>query len=324
MDKIDNEIKSKSIFITGGAGYIGSHLVDRLVGMNKVTVYDNLSSGKIEFIKQHFGKGNFNFIQCDLLNFVKLKKTIKGHDVIFHLAANPEARAGIENTKLDLEQETIATYNILEAMRLNNIRQIAFSSSGCIYGETPVIPLPEDYAPLLPISLYGAAKLACEALISAFCHIFKMQGWIFRFANIVGPRATHGVIFDLVNKLKKNRWELGVLGDGTQEKPYLHVQECIDGMIFGFNNSNSWINVFNLGCDSSTDVRTIAEMVVGEMGIKNVQIKYKGGERGWPGDVPQVRFSTERINKLGWKASMTSNEAVARGVKEIVNELMGK
>ncbi len=311
-------------FITGGAGFIGSHLVDRLILQGDVTVYDNLSSGRIEFIAHHFGNPNFEFIQKDLLDLEDLKESIKNHDVIFHLAANPDARLGIEDTSLDLNQETIATCNVLEAMRVNGIKKMVFSSSGTIYGETPVIPLPENYGPVLPISLYGAGKVASEALISAFCHTFDMQSWIYRFANIVGPRGTHGVIFDFLHKLKRNSNELEILGDGNQKKPYLSVEDCVEGILFGFENSNERVNFFNLGCESTTDVRTIARMVVKEMGLENVKFEYTGGDRGWPGDVPQVRFNTEKMEKLGWKPRYTSDQAVEMAIKFLVEEIIGE
>lgn len=308
-------------FVTGGAGFIGSHLVDRLIDEgNQVTVYDNLSSGKEEFIKQHIGKDKFKFIEADLLDLEKVKEAIADHDVVFHLAANPEARLGAEDTKLDLEQETIATHNVLEAMRLNRIKEIVFASSGTIYGETPVIPLPEDYGPALPISLYGAGKLACEGLISAFCHTFDMQTWIFRFANIVGKRATHGVIFDFIQKLKQNPYELEILGDGKQCKPYLHVEDCIDGMLFGFRNSHNKVSVFNLGCSTATDVTTIAKTLTEAMGSTGVKFKYTGGDRGWPGDVPQVRFDVTKMSQLGWKPKYTSDEAVRRAIRDILEK----
>ncbi|MFC1931497.1 NAD-dependent epimerase/dehydratase family protein [Chloroflexota bacterium] len=308
------------IFVTGGAGFIGSHLVDRLVSMGKVTVYDNLSSGKKEFIKHHLGGNNFTFVQADLLDFSTLSEAMRSHGVVFHLAANPEARWGIQNTRLDLEQETLATYNVLEAMRVNEIEQIIFASSGTIYGETPVVPLPEDYGPALPISLYGAGKLASEGLISAFCGTFAMRAWIFRFANVVGKRTTHGVIFDFIRKLKQNHAELEILGDGNQRKPYLHVADCIEGVLFGFQNSTDRVNVFNLGCSSATDVNTIARMLVEEMGLEGVAFKHTGGDRGWPGDVPQVRLNVEKMSKLGWRARYTSDEAVRKAIREILEK----
>ncbi len=309
------------IFITGGAGFIGSHLVDRLIAEgNQVTVFDDLSSGRMEFIEHHQGKDNFKFIEADLLNLDKVEEAIKGHEVVFHLAANPEARRGIENTELDLKQETIATYNTLEAMRLNQIKQIVFSSSSTVYGETRLIPLPEDYGPLLPISLYGAGKLASEGLITAFCHTFDMRSWIFRFANIVGCRATHGVAFDFISHLRRNSSELEILGDGTQCKPYLHVDDCVDGILYGFSNAGDRVNVFNLGCSTATDVTSIAKMVVREMGLDNIEFKYTGGDRGWPGDVPQVRLDVGRMNELGWKAKYSSDEAVRKAIRDILDK----
>jgi UDP-glucose 4-epimerase len=294
-------------------------MVERLIAEgNSVLVFDNLSSGRKEFVKQHFSNGHFKLVEADLLDLDKVKEAITGYDVVFHFAANPDARLGIENTELDLKQETIVTYNVLEAMRVNKIKRIVFASSGTIYGETPIIPLPENYGPLLPISLYGAAKLACEALINAFCQTFDMQAWIFRFANIVGKRATHGVIYDFINKLKGNSSELEILGDGSQRKPYLHVDDCIDGVFHGFRNSHDKVNIFNLGCSTTTDVTTIAKFVVKEMGLNNVQFKYTGGDRGWPGDVPQVRLDVTKINRFGWTAKYTSDEAVKKAIKDIL------
>lgn len=311
-------------FVSGGAGFIGSHLVDSLIQKGEVTVYDNLSSGRIEFISHHFNKPGFDFVQKDLLDLEDLKQAIKDQEIVFHLAANPDARMGLEDTSLDLKQETIATYNVLEAMRENGIKKIVFSSSGTIYGETPIIPLPEDYGPVLPISLYGAGKLASESLISAFCHSFEMQCWIFRFANIVGSRSTHGVIYDFIHKLKANPEKLEILGDGTQEKPYLSVEDCVEGMLFGFENSDERVNYFNLGCESTTDVKSIARMVVEELELKNVEFNYTGGKRGWPGDVPQVRFDNQKIRSLGWSPKLSSDQAVLKAVKNSVREIMGE
>lgn len=310
-------------FVTGGAGFIGSHLVDELGKQGEVTVYDNLSSGKREFIQHHLGRPDFVFVQADLLDLTRLNREMTGHDVVFHLAANPDARLGIADTSLDLKQETVATYNVLETMRRNGVNKIVFSSSGTIYGETPVIPLPEDYGPVLPISLYGAGKLAGEALITAFCHTFDMQCWIYRFANIVGSRGTHGVIFDFIHKLKKNAKQLEILGDGTQEKPYLCVEDCVDGMLFGFENSSHKVNYFNLGCESTTKVSSIAGMVVQEMGLENVEYRFAGGDRGWPGDVPQVRLNVTKMQKLGWSPKHDSDQAVRQAIRSMIQEIVG-
>lgn len=309
-------------FVTGGAGFIGSHLVDKLLEKgNIVTVYDNLSSGDKDFIKQHLERDDFTFIEADLLDLEQVKKEIKDHDVVFHIAANPHVRLGEKQTDLDLKQGTIVTYNILEGMRQNGIKKIVYSSSSVVYGETPGMSLPETYGPTLPISFYGAGKLGGEGLISAFCGTFDFQAWVYRFANVVGIRGTHGVIIDFINKLKKNPNELEILGDGKQQKPYLHVSDCVDGILFGFEKSNEALNLFNLGCDSNTTVTKIAEMVVEEMGLKDVKFKYTGGERGWKGDVPRFQLDASKINKLGWNERYTSDDAVRKAIKEVLDNL---
>jgi len=312
----------KKAFITGGAGFIGSHLVDRLMAENyRVTVYDNLVLGKAKNIKDHSDNNNFKFITADLLDTDTLDKTMIGHDIVFHFAANQDLRIATIDTSIDLNQETIATYNVLEMMRHHGIKKMVFSSSATIYGDVPLTPIAENYGPVLPISLYGAGKLAGEALVSSFCHIFDMQAWIYRFTNIIGDRASHGVIYDFVNKLKNNPKELEILGDGKQDRPFLHVEDCVEGILFGLNNAGDQLNLYNLGCDSYTNVVSIADMVAEEMGLENVAYKFTGGRRGWRGDVPQLRFNIDKINRLGWKARLTSDEAVRRAVREIVREL---
>jgi len=306
------------VFVTGGAGFIGSHLVDALMGKGYVvTVYDNLSSGRMDFIEHHIGKKNFSFIEADLLDQKKLRECLEGYDVVFHLAANPDVRLGVEKPDV-AKQDIIATYNLLDVMRLKNVKRIVFSSSSTVYGETPPIPLSEDYGPLLPISVYGAAKLASEGLVSSFCHTFDMQAWIFRFANVVGLRCTHGVIFDFINKLRKNPKELEILGDGRQRKSYLYVSDCVDGMLFGFENAKDQINLFNLGSDGATEVNRIAEMVVDEMKLRDVRFKYTGGKRGWKGDVPRFQFDISKIKKLGWMPRYDSDDAVRMAIKDLL------
>ena len=308
------------VFVTGGAGFIGSHLVDKLIQKgDKVTIFDNLSSGETKYINHHLDNPGFKFIEADLLDLKTVKKEIKNHDMVFHIAANPYVRLGEKQTRLDLEQGTIATYNVLESMRLNNIKKIVFSSSSVVYAETPNIDIPETYGPTLPISLYGAGKLGGEGLISSFCGTFGFQAWIYRFANVVGTRGTHGVIIDFIAKLEKNPRELEILGDGHQQKPYLYVTELVDGMLFGFEHSFEQINLFNLGVDSNTTVTRIAEMVVEEMKLNNVKFKYTGGKRGWAGDVPRFQLSTEKMKKLGWQASLSSDEAVRKAIREILD-----
>jgi len=297
--------------VTGGAGFIGSHLVDRLMTEgNRVTVYDNLVSGKKQWLEHYLGKENFQFIQADLLDFDALKEVMKGQEIIWHLGANTDIPAGNKITDLDLKNCTVATRNVLEAMRQNDIDKIIFASSATVYGDAPPQPLSETFGPLLPISLYGAGKLACEGLISAYSHLFGIKVWMFRFANVVGARMGHGVIYDFIQKLKQNPRELEILGDGKQEKPFFLVEDCIDGMLCAFINSDNQYDVYNLGCNSFTTVTQIAEIVTEEMGLSDVKFKYTGGRRGWLGDVPVVRFSVEKIAKLGWRVRLTSDEAV--------------
>ena len=305
-------------FISGGAGFIGSHLVDRLIKSGEITVYDNLNSGSKELIQHHLGNPKFHFIQADLLDFDVLSKAIANHDIVFNLAANPDVRAGITNTKLDLQQGMLATYNFLEAMRLNQLSKIVFASSSTVYGEAGTKAVAEDYGPLLPISLYGASKLASEGLISAFCHLFNMQAWILRIANVVGARSCHGVIFDFITKLRRNPGELEILGDGTQRKPYIHIDDCIDGMLFALEHCHEKVNVLNLGTDSSTDVATIAAMVVEAMGLSGVKYSYTGGSHGWRGDIPRVSFDITRLKNLGWQPEYTSDEAVRQAIKDVL------
>ena len=306
-------------FITGGAGFIGGHLVDRLMSEgNQVTVYDNLITGKKQWIEHHIGKKNFQFIQADLLDFETLKQAMAGHEIIWHLGANTDIVKGNQITDLDLKSCTTGTYNTLEAMRQNSIDKLLFASSATVYGDAPPIALPETFGPLLPISLYGAGKLACEGLISAYCHLFGIQAWIYRFGNVVGGKMWHGVIYDFIQKLKQNPKELEILGDGKQEKNYFVIEDCIDGMLCAFKNSDSQCDVYNLGCEISVTVTRIAQVVVEEMGLNNVSFRYTGGQRGWPGDVPIVHFNVSKMAKLGWRASHTSEDAVREAAKRLI------
>lgn len=310
----------KNVFVTGGAGFIGSHLIDRLIKNHNVTVYDNLSSGKKEFISHHFDKKNFSFIEADLLDLENLKKAMKKQDAVFHFAANANIVLGSEKTDTDLKQGTMATYNVLESMKINNVKNIVFPSSCTVYGEADVTPIPENYGPMIPVSLYGASKLASEGLITAYCSMFDMSAWVFRFANIVGRRSTHGVIFDFIKKLKNNRDELEILGDGKQTKSYLHIDDCLDAMLFAVEKTNDKVNIFNLGCKDWIGVDRIAEIVVEEMNLKNVKFRYTGGSRGWKGDIPRIMLSIRKIEKLGWKPRYNSEKAVRMTVKSLIKE----
>ncbi|MFH1386291.1 MAG: NAD-dependent epimerase/dehydratase family protein, partial [bacterium] len=229
-------------------------------------------------------------------------------------------RLGLKYTETDLKQNTIVTYNVLEAMRLGGVKEIAFSSTSTIYGEPTVMPTPENYGPLLPISLYGASKLACEALCASFAHCFGLKCWIFRFANIVGGRGTHGIIYDFLDKLKKNNKELEVLGNGKQLKSYLLVDDCIEAMLYVYANSKEQFNLFNLGAGDQMEVALLAQILVERSGLKNVRIKYTGSERGWPGDVPQMSLSVEKVNQLGWKAKYNSRQAIEIAIERMLKE----
>jgi UDP-glucose 4-epimerase len=314
-------MKSK-IIVTGGAGFIGSHMVDKLIaGGNEVTVIDNLSSGKMEFLKHHDQDPNFKLVKLDMLELDKLKNEIKGADMVYHLAANPDVRLGAENTKVHLEQNIIVTYNLLEAMRMNKQQNIVFTSTSTVYGEASIIPTPENYGPLIPISLYGASKLACEALITSYCHTFEMRSWIFRFANIVGERGTHGIIVDFINKLKANPEALEILGDGQQRKSYIHVSDCIDGIMFAVNNSNEMVNIFNIGSNDTINSTEIGELIVKEIGLPNVKFTYTGGTRGWKGDVPKMLLSIDKLRNLGWNPSNNSNSSVIAATRSTLEKL---
>ncbi len=298
-------------FVTGGAGFIGSHMVEKLLaGSNTVTAYDNLSSGKRKWIEHLNSNQRFTFIQADLLELNTLKRAMKGHDIVIHLAANTDIRIGNSDPRIDLENCTIGTFNVLEAMRANGIGKLIFTSSSTAFGEAPVKPTPETIGPLLPISLYGAGKLAGESLISAYCHLFNMEAWIFRFSNVVGARMGHGVVYDFIQKLRQNPKELEIMGDGNQEKNYFLVEDCLGGIFVVFRNSDKQCDVFNLGGESTIKVTDIAKIVVEEMGLKDVRFKYTGGERGWPGDVPVVQLNTSKIRQLGWTPKHTAAESI--------------
>jgi len=310
------------IFVTGGAGFIGSSLCGFLLeGGHEVTACDNLLLGRKEFLSPYVANPRFRFIEADLLDRDRLCREMAGHTLVFHLAANSDISRGARQTDLDLRIGTFATHHVLEAMRLNGVGEIVFASSSAVYGDSPrVVPTPEDYGPLFPISFYGASKLACEGLISAFCHTCGMRAWIFRYANIIGPNGTHGAAFDFVMRLKKDPSRLTVLGDGRQAKPYLHVTDCVAGMWFGYTRAREAVNCFNLGVEGATPVREIAEAAVREAGLAGTPIEYTGGERGWRGDVPRVELDGRKLAALGWKASRSSGEAVSLGVKELVGQ----
>lgn len=310
--------------VTGGAGFIGSHLVDRLVSRgDSVVVVDNLSSGVLDFIQAHITSGKVQFHNIDLKNLEHLIPLLKDIDIVYHLAANPDIRLGTRITDTDLNEGTIATYNVLESMRINNVDKIAFASSSVVYGENAPMPTPENHGPCLPISLYGASKQAGEGLIGAFVGTFGLQAWIFRFANIIGERGTHGVIFDFIHKLKTDPNRLEVLGNGLQEKSYMEVGDCVDAMLHVVKHTNEPVNLYNLGSNDTCSVRNIAAIVVKETGCDNAQIEYTGGDRGWAGDIPKAMLEIKRLQDLGFEVNYDSEEAVAYTARVLIKEIMG-
>ncbi|HOT06616.1 MAG: UDP-galactose-4-epimerase [Methanosaeta sp. PtaB.Bin039] len=296
-------LEDLSILVTGGTGFIGSHLVDALVEKNRVRVLDNFSSSSPEILSHLKGHPNFTIMEGDLMDPVTAYEAASDQDMVFHLAANPSVSAGATDTRVHLEQNALATFNVLEAMRRQDVNRIAFTSTSTVYGEADVLPTPEDYGPLKPISLYGASKLACEAMISSYCHTFDMQSWIFRFANIVGERGSHGVIVDFVQKLDADPAELVILGDGRQRKSYLEVKDCVQAMLYVVENARDEVNIFNIGSTDSVSVREIADIVVAAMGLSDVKYRFAGGVdgRGWKGDVRSMSLDLQAILALGWQ-----------------------
>ena len=314
--------------VTGGAGFIGSHLIDALMEReDEVCVFDNLSSGSIENVRHWLDNPNFTYIKGDLLNPTDLKKLeIGSYSTIFHLAANPEVKIGITDPNIHLQQNILATHNLLELMRKAESRPtLVFTSTSTVYGEASKIPTPEDYAPLKPISTYGASKLACEALITAYAYTYNFKAVIYGLANIVGSRSRHGVIWDFIQKLTKNPKELEILGDGTQTKSYLYVSDCVEAMLLGLERSSEQVAIFNVGSEDQVDVKTIAQIVIEEMGLKTVRLTFTGGVdggRGWKGDVKNMLLDITRLKTLGWKPKLSSKQAIKEAAKSLIRDVL--
>ena len=299
-------------FVTGGAGFIGSNLSDRLLKEgHDVIIYDNFSTGFKEFINEAGKYKNSRLVRGDLLDLEFLTRSMSGCDFVFHLAANADVRFGTEHPDKDLKQNTIATFNVLEAMRLNGIKKIVFSSTGSVYGEAAVIPTPEDAPFPVQTSLYGASKLACEGLIQAYCEGFGFQSWIFRFVSILGERYTHGHVFDFYKKLLNTPDRLDVLGNGKQRKSYLYVQDCIGAILFAIEESGEKVNIFNLGTDEYCEVNNSIGWICSHLNVSPVFV-YSGGERGWIGDNPFIFLDCSKIRKLGWKPKYTIKEGIIK------------
>lgn len=311
--------------VTGGAGFIGSHLCDYLIKENNfVVAIDNLSLGKEKNIAHLMQNKNFKFIKTEICNMYELKKIFElcTFDAVFHLAANSDIATSREDPFIDLNNTFLTTFNVLNMMKLNNVKKIVFASTSAVYGQVNE-KINENHGPLFPLSHYGASKLASEAFIASFVENYGIQAWITRFPNVIGSRATHGVIYDFVNKLKKTPDELIVLGDGEQEKSYLHVSDLIDALIYVFNNSSQKINYYNIGVETTTKVKEIAELILKQLN-PDAKIKYTGGKIGWIGDVPKFAYNVDKIKKLGWKAKLSSTDAVKCAILEIIAELIVK
>lgn len=312
----------ESALVTGAAGFIGSHLVDRLLAVGQQVIgVDNFVLGRKENLEKASNHANFRFAEIDVNDLKALRKLIESEsrggriDAVWHMAANSDIQAGTRDPDIDLQLTFLTTYNVLKTMEACGIRRLAFASTSAIYGNHPGI-LNEDAGPLFPISNYGAMKLASEGVITAALEKFLKHAWIFRFPNVIGSRATHGAIYDFVKKLKQNPKELEVLGDGSQQKPYLHVSELIDAMLHVYARSQEKLNYFNIASEGSgTTVRAIAEATV-RMAAPNAKIRYTGGKKGWVGDVPRFSYSIEKIKKAGWVPKMSSDQAVELAIRE--------
>ncbi len=301
--------------VTGGAGFIGSHIVDHLVAQgDEVVVIDALLAGDLRFISRHIDSGAVKFVRANLLE-PGWQDVCAGADRVWHIAADPDVRESAVTPDAQLNNTIVATHRVLEAIRIHKIPEIVFTSTSTVYGEATVIPTPETYTPMEPVSVYGAAKLACEALISAYCHSFGVKGYIFRFANIIGPRSGHGVITDFIRKLKANPNELEILGDGKQTKSYLEVTACVDAISYVIAHASEQVNTYNIGSEDWIDVTTIADILVQEAGLSGVSYRYTGGSRGWIGDVPKMQLSVEKLKALGYTPKIGSHESVRLAVR---------
>jgi UDP-glucose 4-epimerase len=306
--------------VTGGCGFIGSHLVDALVGRGeRVAVIDDLSAGRVENLGASLPTGRCTLHRMDLKG-PGWEGLFDDVERVYHLAADPDVRMSGLEPEAVVRNNILATARVLEAMRRLDVPEMVFTSTSTVYGEAAVIPTPEDYAPMEPISVYGATKLACEALISAYCHSYGMRGWVFRFANIIGERSNHGVIWDFIRKLRENPGSLEILGDGRQTKSYLEIHECVRAMLFAVDRAKGSFNVYNIGSEDWIDVRSIADIVVTAVGLSGVEYRFTGGDRGWVGDVPRMLLSIDRIKGLGWNPSMGSRESVAAAAGAMAQE----
>ncbi|HSS01336.1 MAG TPA: NAD-dependent epimerase/dehydratase family protein [Kofleriaceae bacterium] len=321
MSVFTEEDAKKRWFVTGGAGFIGSHVVDLLVSAGcQVTVYDNLSLSTDRYIADYAKAGKINFIQANLVDLEAVKAAMAGHDIVWHLGANTDIPSGYKKPHIDLDNSLIGTWNVLEAMRLTGVKQLLFASTGAVYGESLQGTFKESSGPLIPVSHYGAGKIACEAFICSFAGLYGIEAWIYRFGNVIGERTNHGIIYDFIAKLRKSPSELEVLGTGRGEKNYFLVEDCIQGMLYTYHATPSgpFPILVNLGTDSTSKIMEIAEIIIEEMGLRDVKYRFTGTPRGWPGDQPVVLLDTSKIHELGWYCRRTSNDAVRIATRRLL------
>jgi UDP-glucose 4-epimerase len=320
------DVSWRAVFISGGAGFIGSHLVRSLLmepKVERVVIFDNFSSGQVSYIGESRNDPRIEVVEADLKDAKAVTGAMAGCDTVFHLAANPDIARAVTEPDIDFWEGTYLTQNVLEAMRINRVAKILYTSGSGVYGENASVAFGEDYGPCIPISTYGASKLACEGLIAAYCHMFELSGRAFRFANVVGPRQTHGVGYDFIRRLKADPARLRILGDGTQTKSYIHVEDVLAAIRLVDAVTTERYTMFNVATEDYITVREIADLAVKVSGIERGRTEYQftGGDRGWKGDVPVVRFDCTRIKALGWRARRTSAEAVADAMKAMLDEL---
>ncbi len=316
------------VLVTGGAGFIGSHIVDTFLDRgDDVVVLDNLSSGKTENLHQATGRESFRFVDADLKKIPNIAEVLHGVSIVYHFAANPEVRVGAVDPTVHFEENLLATFRLLEGMRVSrDAKTIVFASTSTVYGEATQLPTPENYGPMLPISTYGASKLGCESLISAYAYTHGLKGLILRLGNCVGSRSHHGILWDFIQKLGTNPHEIEILGDGTQIKSYVHITDCLDAIRLStesFLRSGKRVEVYNLSSPDQVSVKRIAEIIVEELGLRGVTMKFTGGVdggRGWFGDVKVMHLSVAKLMKLGWRSKLNSEGAIRVAAKEILAE----
>lgn len=315
----------RNYFVTGGAGFIGANLVRRLLAHDAaaVTVYDNFSVGKRWHLNRFLGDERLRIVAGDVRDLSALRDAVRGHDVVFHLASNSDIARAAEVPLIDFEEGTLLTQNVLEAMRVTGVKRILFTSGSGVYGDVPPQPIPEEYAQMRPISTYGAQKLASEALISSYAHMFEMIGSVTRFANVVGPLMTHGVTHDFLRRLRTDPTKLRILGDGRQKKPYIHVDDIIDALFLLVERQTASFDCFNVASTDSLTVREIADLCVEQLGLTNVAYEFTGGDRGWRADVPVYSLDSSRIRQLGWANRQDSRGAVTAAARSLIAELQG-